>query len=172
LSEKQKLDHSSVGAWVVTCNLQEVYDVTPDADARLHFFSWRLARTYRTELVNVGDEILLWVGGAKQGGHIPGIWAYGYVVDDVFEGEGVKKWIDEASKHERRPYVPMAMTWLEPPLPKEALQAHKLLSEIEVLRMPRMSNPSYLSPEEADALFELMEKTYSAPVRQRPPSSF
>ena len=173
MTEKRKLERESVGAWLVTCNPEDVYDPTDDADARVHVFSWSLHGNYRTELVQPGDDIVLWVGGAERGGHTPGIWAYGFVAGDVFEGEGnPEEWIDQKRASARRPYVPMMMTWLEPPLPKRQLQKHPLLASIEVLRMPRMANPSFLSPEEADGVFGLMEDVYSAPVRQRRPGEF
>jgi hypothetical protein len=168
MSEKRKLNRESVGAWLVTCNPDDVYDVTSDADARLHIFSWSLAGNYRTDLVEIGDDIVLWVGGSSNPGHTPGVWAYGIVVGEIFDDQGAgNDWKDEDRKKQLRPYVPMAMTWLEPPLAKQELEAHPLLGSIEVLRMPQMANPSYLSPEEADALYTLMEESYSAPARQR-----
>jgi hypothetical protein len=168
MTEKRKLDRDSVGAWLITCNPNDIYDPTDVADARLHVFSWSLAGNYRTELVQPGDEILLWVGGSARRGHVPGVWALGVVIGEVFEGEGdPESWIDKERARENRPYVPMAMTWLEPPLPKTALAEDAVLSNIEVLRMPRMANPSFLSTEEADALFGLVERIYSAPTRQR-----
>jgi hypothetical protein len=170
MTAKRKLDRESVGAWLVTCNPDDVYDPTKDADARLHVFSWNLAGNYRTGLIQPGDEIILWVGGAARRGHVPGVWSYGFVGDDVFEGEGdPEDWIDEDRAREHRPYVPMAMTWLEPPLSKSRLVERPLLSKIEVLRMPRMGNPEFLSPEEIGALFDLIEDAYSAPIRQRRP---
>jgi hypothetical protein len=125
---------------MVSCN-PEVFDLTRTADQRQALISWRLARTYRTELVTPGDLVLLWVGGQAKRGHIPGVWAHGIVVGDLFEDAGGDDWTNEQERNELRPYVPLLLTWLEPPLPKQRMQDDPLLRQIEILRMPRTANP-------------------------------
>jgi hypothetical protein len=168
--DKRKVDRESLGAWLVSCNPDDVYNPTGPADARLDEFSWRLAGNYRTALVEPGDEIVLWVGGAPRHGHTPGVWALGFVASDVYEGQGdPAMWINSEMAQETRPYVPMTMTWLEPPLPKSRLEEHALLARVEILRMPRTANPSFLSRDEAEALHELVDASYGAPTRQLRP---
>jgi hypothetical protein len=98
-------------------------------------------------LMALGDPIVLLVGGRPTHGHIPGIWAYGWVVQTPFEGVGGGKgWIDPERRDQTAPYVTFDATWLRPPLPRTDLVEHAILSQSEIVRMPRMQNPSFFTP--------------------------
>jgi hypothetical protein len=113
------------------------------------------------------DEVILWVGGPAKHGHVPGVRAIGVVAGPVFQGRGEGPWRDAERQQERRNYVPMFLTWLEPPIPRDEIARHPALRDIEILRMPRMANPSYLTEDQANALGEVLDEHYSAPVRYR-----
>ena len=94
-------------------------------------------RSYRLDLMAVGQPCLLWLSGRDH----PGIHALGEVsgrVEDRPEG----------------PVVPVRLTLLAEPVPRSELMADPRMRTAEVLRMPAGSNPSWLSAEEFAAVLD------------------
>lgn len=84
--------------------------------------------SYRTDLVTAGQPVLLWVSGHRP--DLPaGIHARGRTTGPVR---------DEVMPVELRP--------LTDPLLRSELVGHPGLADLEVLRMPAGSNPSYVTP--------------------------
>ena len=83
-------------------------------------------RSYRLDLVQVGDPVLLWCSGRVD----PGVHALGTVTGS-----------DPAALE-----VDVRWTLLAEPVPRGALLADPIARDAEVLRMPAGSNPSWLSP--------------------------
>ena len=96
--------------------------------------------SYRTELVEAGQPVLLWVSG-RDPAHPPGLHAQGRTTGPAHQ---------LGSDH----VVPVSLTTLEHPVPRDELRAHPLLAGLEVLRMPAGSNPSYLTREQLEVLGE------------------
>jgi hypothetical protein len=104
---------------------------------------------YRSALFKAGQPALLWVSGSARAKPIPGFWATGHVT-------GPAEW-RAPSAHEPPKYVvPLALEFLSAPLPRAVLVAHPGLADIEVIRQPQMSNPSFVTRPEYAELRELL----------------
>ena len=94
--------------------------------------------SYRTSLVAPGQPVLLWVSGRDRS-HPAGVYAEGRTTGVVRQdGEDL--------------VMPVSLGALEVPVPRVELLAHPLLAQLEVLRMPAGSNPSYVTQEQLEAL--------------------
>ena len=96
--------------------------------------------SYRTSLVAPGQPVLLWISGQDRA-HPAGVYAEGRTT-------GVVRPDDEDL------VMPVSLVALEAPVPRVELLAHPLLAQLEVLRMPAGSNPSYVTEEQLEALRE------------------
>jgi hypothetical protein len=96
--------------------------------------TWCVRPTYRTELVEEGQRVLLWVSGNESG--LPsGIYAHGRTTGPA--GDGV---------------IPVELSAVPSPLLRSELVGHPTLARMEVLRMPAGSNPSYVTPDQLHLL--------------------
>jgi hypothetical protein len=132
------LTPGSLGAWLLKANPA---DGAVDELVRTGFaaVTTRCVRpSYRTELVEAGQPVLLWISG-RDPRHPPGLHAAGWTTGPV---------ADSADG----PVMPVRLSALEPIVPREALLVDRLLSGLEVLRMPAGSNPSYLDTAQYAAL--------------------
>ncbi len=94
--------------------------------------------SYRTSLVAPGQPVLLWVSGQDRA-HPAGVYAEGRTTGVVrTDGDDL--------------VVPVSLTPLGLVVPRVELLAHSLLAQLEVLRMPAGSNPSYVTKEQLEAL--------------------
>ena len=94
-------------------------------------------RSYRLDLMAVGQPCLLWLSGRDR----PGVHALGEVtgtVEDRPEG----------------PVVRLRLTLLADPVPRADLIADPRMRSAEVVRMPAGSNPSWLSAEQFAAVLD------------------
>jgi hypothetical protein len=66
-------------------------------------------------------------------------------------------WVDEGARRQLRPVVPIRVQVLQVPVRREEFRADPRLSGAEILRVPRIGNPSALTPGEWSALVELVE---------------
>lgn len=132
------LTSETLGAWLVKASPEEA---SVDELVRRGFattWSWCVRPTYRADLVEPGQAVLLWVSG--DGRRVPpGIHAHGITTGPV-------------AVEADRLAMPVSLEPLEPPVPRAALLEHPLLSRAEVVRMPAGSNPSYLTREQLGAL--------------------
>lgn len=105
-----------------------------------HAQTWCVRATYRTDLVEAGQPVLLWVSGSEPG--LPaGIHAHGRTTGPARDG-----------------VVPLVLYPLEDPLLRSELVGHPDLAGLEVLRMPAGSNPSYVTPEQLAVLAGMREE--------------
>ena len=94
--------------------------------------------SYRTGLVAAGQPVLLWVSRGDPR-YPRGIQANGRTTGPVVDSpEG--------------PVMPVWLRPVTPVVPREALLADPVLADLEVLRMPAGSNPSYLDTTQYAAL--------------------
>lgn len=120
---------------------------------------WRLAETYRADLVDAGHPCVMWVtrGDPRLES---GVWAVGEVLDAPTIGlgdPGDPLWRDLSAREQPRPRIPVRLEPLERPLPREAIAVEPRLSRCEILRVPRIGNPAALSPDEWAALSALLD---------------
>src|SRR4051794_32166469 len=83
-----------------------------------------------------GDPVVLWVSGRYQ----PGVRALGRLLDAP------------ARDAPARPVVRVRLQPLPEPVARSAWLSDAVLAAAEVVRMPAGSNPSYLTPAQADVL--------------------
>jgi hypothetical protein len=130
---------SSLGAWLVKASP----DGLPVAEAVRTGFRTVTSRcvrpTYRAELVAEGQPVLLWVSG-RDPHHPAGIYAAGHTTGPVEQGAELA--------------MPVRLVPVDPVVARVDLLAEPLLSQLEVIRMPAGSNPSYLDTEQYLALCE------------------
>ena len=103
-----------------------------------------LRPSYRTELVEAGQPVLLWVSG-DHAEHPAGIYGQGWTTGtSVPDGGG-----DAPAS---TLVLPLRLSLLETPVLRTELRLHPELSGLEVLRMPAGSNPSFVTRDQLDAL--------------------
>ncbi len=135
---ERALTAESIGAWLLKASpaggaLEEL--------VRTGFreVSTRCVRqSYRTELVQPGQPVLLWVSGGDSR-HTSGIQAQGRTTGSVVVG------VDG-------PVMPVRLRPVEPVVARTVLKADPVLAGLEVLRMPAGSNPSYVDVAQYAAL--------------------
>lgn len=121
---------------------------------------WRLAHSYRAELVDAGHPCVMWVtrGDPRVSS---GVWAAGEVLDAPSTGVGDPSdplWRDVSAREQPRPRIPVRLELLGRPVLREELEADPRLSNCEILRVPRIGNPASLTPAEWGALVSLLEQ--------------
>jgi len=132
-SSGRRISRENLGAWILKCN-PDVTDVAGLIDQGVS--SWCVQKSYRTDLFEAGQPVLLWVSGSAGG-----VWASGRVTGPA----------ELRSKY----VVPVVLEFLPEPVVREVVRAHPALAELEVLRQPQMSNPSFATCTQYAALREL-----------------
>lgn len=95
---------------------------------------------------------MLWVTGPRHASLAPGIWLAGRTTGELFEGQGDEYWLDPREGKRLSTFAGLRLSLLPQPLTRTTLAADPATSSMEVLRQPQMSNPSYLTPAEKEAL--------------------
>jgi hypothetical protein len=150
-------DGTPVAAWLFKAN-PEVWDVLAFLRSGADVDSWRMAPSYRVDLVAPGHRAVLWVTGPAGGEHVPGVWALGEISGEVYEDVGDPDdplWRDHGAKHQVRPYVEMRMDVLAAPVSRMELADDPRFADAEILRRPRMGSPLALRPIELEVIEEL-----------------
>ena len=123
--------------------------------------SWRLAFSYRVGLINDGDPVVLWRTRGWSGPS--GVVAIGQVnepPDLAAERPGDPddhRWVSPSERDRPRPRVGVALRVLEVPVPVERIDAVGALRSLEVRRVPRIGNPSVITPGQWAALVAMLE---------------
>lgn len=150
-------DGTAVGAWLLKAN-PAVWDIGTALRDGTELDWWRMARSYRNDLVAPGQPCAMWVtrGDRRVGS---GVWALGEVTGPVHEDSGDPDdplWRDEAARRQLRPRLPVRLEVLDRPVLREEFVADPRLDHAEVLVVPRIGNPAVLTPDEWQALLELV----------------
>lgn len=149
-------DGTPVGAWLLKAN-PDVWDVLGAIERGEGLDRWRLAWSYRVDLVEPSHPCVLWITGPAGGHHVPGIWAVGQVSgpptplpdDPTDPGWG------ETPPRDVRPYVSVDLRVCAEPLARSVIANDPRLERIEILRRPRMGSPLVLTPAEWEVVDEL-----------------
>lgn len=132
------LTESLLGAWLVKARpgALPVAEVVATGFATI---THRCVRpTYRAELIRPGQSVLLWVSGGDRE-HPAGVYAAGHTTGPV--------------GHDRTELaMSVRLRPVDPVVPRAEILAHPVLRDLEVIRMPAGSNPSYLDIEQYRAL--------------------
>ena len=123
---------SSLGAWLLKASPAGL-PVDEVVASSFRTVTSRCVRpSYRVELVRAGQPVLLWLSG-RHPRHPAGIYASGHATGPV----------QEPDEPGAEPWMPVRLHAVEPVLRTDVL-ADPVLRELEVVRMPAGSNPSYL----------------------------
>ncbi len=130
----------------------KVFDVDAELDTDGVIQNWSVHDNYRAHLMADGQRCVLWRSGPNAG-----VIAAGYVTGPVEPGESdPASWVDQDKAREAKLFVPVELYALDAEIQRADFKTHPVLSQVEVLRSPQGSNPSILTPEELDALEELL----------------
>lgn len=151
-------DGTPVAAWVLKAR-PSLWDIGTALVDGIELDWWRLAPTYRAELVGAGHPCVMWVTRGDR--RAPsGVWAVGTVtgapVDDVGDPDD-PLWRDRAAQRQVRPRIPVELQVLRHPVLREEVSEHPVLRHTEILRVPRIGNPASLTPDEWSALQHLID---------------
>ena len=131
------LTTATLGAWLLKASGAAASTGTHVRTGFADASTWCVQPTYRTELVEAGQPVLLWVSGSERE-HPAGIYARGRTTGPAQAG-----------------LMPIALTPVLHPLLRSELVGHPGLATMEVLRVPAGSNPSFVTPEQLRVLAEL-----------------
>lgn len=150
-------DGSPVGAWMLKAS-PAIWDIGAAVEQGLGLDWWRLAHSYRAELVRPGHPCVLWItkGDSRVAS---GIWGVGTITGEVIEAPGDPEdrlWVDRRAREQVRPRVPVEMCVLEVPIRREEVRADPRLAGLEILRVPRIGNPAAVSPAEWEVIEALV----------------
>ncbi|MEU4391698.1 EVE domain-containing protein [Kribbella sp. NPDC023855] len=138
----QRVTQENFGSWIMKCN-PAVSNLPELIEHGVS--SWCVQKTYRTRLFEPGQPVLLWVSGSARATPAPGIWATGHVT-------GPADWRPSSSGEPPKYVVPLTLDFLPQPIPRALLVTHPALTDLEVLRQPQMSNPSFATRSQYAAL--------------------
>jgi hypothetical protein len=110
-----------------------------------------LRPSYRTDLVEAGQLVLLWFSGTSAT-QPAGIHAHGRVTGSAVDDPAESGQPAPGPRGQSTVLMPVDLRPLSPPVLRTDLVAHPVLCRIEVLRMPAGSNPSFLTSDEVAAL--------------------
>ena len=127
----------SLGAWLVRASGGDPATKSHAERGFAEVVTRCVRRSYRTDLVEQGQRVLLWVSGSEP--DLPaGIHASGRTTGPVADG-----------------VMPVTLTPLRSPVLRSELVGHPDLASLEVIRMPAGSNPSYVTPAQLSALEDM-----------------
>jgi hypothetical protein len=155
-TSKQQLTRSNVGAWVFKGNPQDTWDYfaalenESRAPGVLVDETWTVGTTYRTHLIQPEDLMVLWITGTKD----PGIYEIGKVSGTPEEVDGIdENYLVNPNLAKKRTYaVPYTSLLLGHAIPRADMKADPILGTCEQFVIPVIGNPTYLTPEQRDAL--------------------
>lgn len=157
-AQNNSVTDSNLGAWVFKCN-PKTWDMESFlADGHTHIEDWAVANNYRSELIQHGQRALFWVSGTEGGSTPRGIWGYGWTTGTLQfmaqPSEGY--WVDNDKRIDSRWFAPTDLHLLDTPLVSAKLKQLKALEDLEVLRQPFASNPSWVDQSQLAAIKDLL----------------
>lgn len=141
---------TEVGAWMLTIN-PEVWDVIEYATMAEPITTFRLTDGPRVDLMEPGDECVLWVLGKPRHNFRPGVWAIGEVTEEAWDNRGDDDdefWLDEDERLKERPYLGVNLRFLPEPVPTSVFAEDPAFADAEILHQPKIGNPLVLRPHE------------------------
>ena len=153
----QAVSRETLGAWLLKAN-PAVWDVRRfRSDGHTRLTSWSVQRGYRAGLMRPGDRVVFWLSGPGKGDLVRGVWGLGHVVSEPEEWQDAERgwWLDDAARQALRARVEVDVPLLEHPLPAGELRAAGI-TDLEVQRVPQMSNPSWVSRDQLERLADLL----------------
>lgn len=128
-----------LGAWLLKCNADRS-DIADRVARGERVDQWCVQPNYRTALMRPGQRVIFWVSGSRRGQH-PGIWGLGWLAGGPTASPATPDAVGS------RLQVPIRIDLLpsDARVGRGALSVDHRLRDLEVLRMPQGSNPSFVS---------------------------
>ena len=157
-AQKPRLTHAEVGAWVLKCNSVAVWDyrtkMTNEGPSFGTLFpaSWSLGRTYRNDLIEDGDLVMLMVSGGPDGSAVHEI---GVVKDNLVANVIDPDYLIDGSREDvEEDFVEYEAVRLARPISRATFRREPVLAQSELIRAPQMTNPTYLTHYELAVLIK------------------
>ncbi|MFC0315120.1 DUF3883 domain-containing protein [Gordonia phosphorivorans] len=160
-SSQRAVTEENLGAWVFICNpdvwkLQEFIE-----DDNNWIDSWSVVDNYRSAMIREGQRAVLWVSESKGRTIARGVHGLGWTTGTRYEVVGTVDgddgyWANKQKQTDVGWLAPTDITLMDTPLDADTLRNHPGLADLEILRTPYTSNPSWLSAEQVAALEELV----------------
>lgn len=179
---RQAITDQKFGAWALKCNPKK-WDLKSFIDAGgTSIESWSVQENYRSNRMKPGDPVILWVSGSESADLRSGIWGVGYVTapineefafDETFDAveepaddETIDEdyWLDTEMRDRVRFFINVDLPLLVSPISRDLVRATPGLADMELLRQPQMSNPSWLTKDEWAALQQLLGENALEPA--------
>jgi hypothetical protein len=128
------IDLGDLGAWLLKGNA-DAADLAARFARRPRVDRWCVRPGYRIRLMRAGQPVLFWASGSR--GRLPyGIWGSGHLAGEPSLDPGDGRW-----------HVPLDLVIADPArwVRRDDLRADPRLRDLEVLRQPQGSNPSYVT---------------------------
>ncbi|MCF7552190.1 DUF3883 domain-containing protein [Pseudonocardia sp. WMMC193] len=170
----------SLGAWVLKCNPQ-VWNFAGflAGDERM-IDDWTVQEGYRSDMIEHGQRVLLWVTGSIDGPLPRGFWGSGWTTgtvqhlaatgdgDDAVDGDVVDYWLDLDARDRMRIAAPLELQVWDTPIRETQVVDVLGPDSLEVMRARQMSNPSWISADDLARLEPLLPPwaELGAPVEQ------
>ena len=166
------ISEENLGAWLLKCDPTSKFDLPAAmADGVDTITEWSVVPGYRSEMMAPGDKVVFWVSG---NGRIMtrGIWGIGHVTDyvqdsvpeDLQKGD-INYWKDEEARLAVELSIPVDVPLFDEAVSVFDLQAAGIVT-LEVQRLARGSNPSWVSKEQLAALVALLPAWPGEPENQ------
>ncbi len=149
-------DGTEVGAWMFKAR-PDVWDIATALRDRSGLDRWRMADSYRVELIAPGQPCALWITGPATGTPTPGVWAIGHITSEPYEDRGDpddELWSDESARRQFRPYVSVDLDVLDQPITRAELRGDPRFESAEILVAPRVASPLAIRPLEWAAILD------------------
>ncbi|MEP9382469.1 EVE domain-containing protein [Nocardioides cheoyonin] len=148
-----QLTLADIGAWILKGN-PKMYAVQGLIGQPSFDDDWVVNPTYRTDLMEPGQRVYLYVGGSQKD-PVPGIYAVGKVTRRPFAAKADEHWVDESDRGRPSLKVGILLGEIALRCTRRELQAEPALAQMELLRNPIMGNPVVVRPEENAILARL-----------------
>lgn len=151
------ITRENLGAWLLKAN-PALWDLRRfRADGERRITSWAVQPGYRSRLMSLGDRVLFWVSGSGADGLARGIWGLGHVRGEAEAWVDTDSgwWLNDGSRRAVSSRVEVDIPLLDLPVTVAELRAAGI-DDLEVLTVPQMANPSWVSKTQLAALEALL----------------
>lgn len=147
----------TLGAWLLKANpltypIADWIRERPDRPIT----AWSVQQNYRSAMMQAGQLVYLWVSG--NGRDIEsGVWGHGRVTGQCDVGAPDREWLDKDAAARATYFAMVEIEFLASPVTRSTLSAAPEFEDLEVLRTPNGSNPSFLTHDQARAMREFAQ---------------
>lgn len=148
---------ATLGAWLIKANpttypIAEWIRERPDEQIT----AWSVRQNYRSAMMDAGQPIYLWVSGSGRDIE-PGVWGYGQITGPCEAGAADGQWLNRHAAARATHFAMVEINFLASPVKRSVLMSNPQLTDLEVLRMPAGSNPSFLTRDQAATIRDLAQ---------------